>query len=248
MRLLPGAGTLGGRCLIIGWRRLSRHFCGLASYCFGACTSGATISFPGSLIRLPQKQAWLNVPFLFARDGIAIVVMALISSWFISASRRPDAVEWANTVTDIEMPPPAIRRIAPAIAILYCVVYSLLAFDLIMSLSPQWHSTLIRMVVVRDLFLERYRRDVVLRGAIPPLAAACATSSTTRTVLHDYGKMVFAFSVFWIYLSFAQYMVIWYGDIPTRDLFPGGPPLALPVGVQSHGWRRFLSGLFPSPC
>jgi len=38
-------------------------------------------------------------------------------------------------------------------------------------------------------------------------------------VLHDFGKLVFAFSIFWIYLSFAQYLVIWYGDIPTETFF-----------------------------
>ena len=36
---------------------------------------------------------------------------------------------------------------------------------------------------------------------------------------HDVGKMVFAFSVFWIYLGFAQYIVIWYGDIPVETFF-----------------------------
>jgi hypothetical protein len=36
---------------------------------------------------------------------------------------------------------------------------------------------------------------------------------------HDVGKMVFAFSIFWMYLSFAQYIVIWYGDIPVETFF-----------------------------
>src|SRR5262249_35490216 len=38
-------------------------------------------------------------------------------------------------------------------------------------------------------------------------------------VLHDLGKLVFAFSIFWIYLVFAQYIVIWYGDIPVETFF-----------------------------
>jgi hypothetical protein len=38
-------------------------------------------------------------------------------------------------------------------------------------------------------------------------------------VRHDLGKMVFAFSIFWMYLSFAQYLVIWYGDIPVETFF-----------------------------
>ena len=37
--------------------------------------------------------------------------------------------------------------------------------------------------------------------------------------MHDFGKMVFAFSVFWVYMVFAQYIVIWYGDMPVETFF-----------------------------
>ena len=36
--------------------------------------------------------------------------------------------------------------------------------------------------------------------------------------MHDLGKLVFAFSVFWVYLLFAQYIVIWYGDHSGRNI------------------------------
>ncbi len=42
---------------------------------------------------------------------------------------------------------------------------------------------------------------------------------TNPVVMHDFGKMVFAFSVFWVYLVFAQYIVIWYGDLPVETFF-----------------------------
>jgi hypothetical protein len=35
--------------------------------------------------------------------------------------------------------------------------------------------------------------------------------------LHDLGKLTFAFSVFWTYLFFAQYLVIWYGKLPWEQ-------------------------------
>ena len=37
--------------------------------------------------------------------------------------------------------------------------------------------------------------------------------------LHDLGKYLFAFSVFWAYLWFAQYMLIWYGNIPEETVY-----------------------------
>jgi hypothetical protein len=42
---------------------------------------------------------------------------------------------------------------------------------------------------------------------------------TNPVIMHDFGKMVFAFSVFWVYLLFAQYIVIWYGDLPVETFF-----------------------------
>ena len=37
--------------------------------------------------------------------------------------------------------------------------------------------------------------------------------------MHDLGKMIFAFSIFWMYLFFSQYLVIWYGNLPEETQF-----------------------------
>ena len=36
---------------------------------------------------------------------------------------------------------------------------------------------------------------------------------------HDLGKMIFAFSTFWMYLFWSQYFVIWYANIPEETGF-----------------------------
>ena len=55
---------------------------------------------------------------------------------------------------------------------------------------------------------------VVLRGRL-----GAGNLFTRDTILHDLGKFTFAFSVFWAYTLFAQYIVIWYGDIPAETFF-----------------------------
>src|SRR5512143_290744 len=85
---------------------------------------------------------WLSAAFLLTRDFVALAILVLISWYFLALSERPEAVAWHHEPDTIEMPPQAIRRWAPAVAITYCVVYTLFAYDLISSLSPQWHSTL----------------------------------------------------------------------------------------------------------
>jgi hypothetical protein len=174
--------------------------------------------FPWVVHPAPKKEMWLNVPFLFARDGIALLVMTVVSVWFASLSRRSDAHAWANRFGDIDMPPAAIRRLAPILAILYCYIYSLLAFDLIMSLAPKWHSTLFGWWY----FATDFWSATVAMGLMAALfrrVLGPGTRASAPGVLHDIGKMIFAFSIFWMYTGFAQYLVIWYGDIPAETFF-----------------------------
>ena len=42
---------------------------------------------------------------------------------------------------------------------------------------------------------------------------------TTQEHLHDIGKFMFAFSIFWAYLWFSQYMLIWYANIPEETVY-----------------------------
>ena len=174
--------------------------------------------FPWILHPIPAKAAWLNAPFLFVRDGIALFVMTVLSAWFVGLSRGVEARDWALSPENIEMPPPAIRRLAPIIAILYCFIYSLIAFDLVMSLSPQWHSTLFGWWFFATLFWAAIAAMSFTGMLLRPKLGPDNIFNNGR-VRHDLGKMVFAFSIFWMYLSFAQYLVIWYGDIPVETFY-----------------------------
>lgn len=179
---------------------------------------GRTIIFPWVLHPIAQKAAWLNTPFLFARDGIALAVMAIVSLAFVRASRSDDARAWSIAVNEIDMPPHWVRVLAVSVSVLYAFIYSLIAFDLIMSLAPAWHSTLFGWFFFAGCFWSALAAmalaAAILRGRLGERSAFA-----NPTVMHDLGKMVFAFSVFWVYLLFAQYIVIWYGDIPVETFF-----------------------------
>ncbi len=165
-----------------------------------------------------QKAAWLNIPFLFARDGIGLGLMAAVSYAFVRISRSEEARAWTIATSEIEMPQHSIRVIAPILAGLYAVVYTLIAFDLVMSLAPVWRSTLFGWFFFAGCFWSGLTAmaliAVVLRKRL-----GSNNLFTNPTVMHDFGKMVFAFSVFWVYLLFAQYIVIWYGDLPVETFF-----------------------------
>jgi hypothetical protein len=179
---------------------------------------GRSLIFPWVTHPIAQKAAWLNTPFLFARDGIGLGVMAAASFAFIRVSRTDGARAWTIATDEIELPPHSIRVLAPLVAVLFAVVYSLIAFDLVMSLAPVWRSTLFGWYFFAGCFWSGLTAmaltAAVLRGRLGE-----NNLFTNPTVMHDFGKMVFAFSVFWIYLLFAQYIVIWYGDLPVETFF-----------------------------
>ncbi len=178
---------------------------------------GRAVIFPWVLHPIAQKAAWLNTPFLFARDGLMLFIMALLSTIFVRLSRGEAARAWILS-NDIEFPPSPIRRITPVLGILYCFFYSFLAVDLVMSLAPLWRSTLFGWYFFAAAFwsgiVTMTFTAVILRSQLKP-----GNAFTQPKVFHDLGKFIFAFSVFWVYLLFAQYIVIWYGDIPVETFF-----------------------------
>ncbi len=185
---------------------------------FWGLWAGRDLIFPWVLHPSASQAMWLNAPFLFARDGAGLLLLTLLDLWFLSASRRDVVREWTRTPNNIVLPPNIMRRLSPAVALCFVFVYSLLAFDLIMSLSPQWHSTLFG----AWFFATSFWSGIVAMALTAVILQGCFQSRVVfynRRVLHDLGKMVFAFAIFWFYLLFAQYLVIWYGDIPSETFF-----------------------------
>jgi hypothetical protein len=190
----------------------------LAPVLFWGIFLGRDHLFPWIAHPIAKKAAWLNVSFMFGRDFAALAIMATLSFFFVRISRGRKAIEWATDPKSIEMPPVAIRRLAPVLGVLYIYLYSMLAWDLIMSLSPRWHSTLFGWWWFEMCFWSAITAAAFVAANFRTLLGE-HSAFANETVTHDFGKLVFAFSIFWIYLSFAQYLVIWYADLPTETFF-----------------------------
>lgn len=186
---------------------------------------------------LPEKADWLNTPFFFARDGIGIFIMMVLSLVFVRISRRDDVRQWADNSANIEHPPSVMRRLAVVLALCYAAIYTMLAFDLIMSMEPRWHSSLFGAWIFATAFwggiVSIALMTVYLGRRLGPEAG-----ERRFGVQHDIGKMVFAFSVFWVYLLFSQYIVIWYGDMPAETFYVVPRTQVLPWGAL--GWTTLI--------
>ena len=111
----------------------------------------------------------------------------------------------------------AQRILSPIIGIVYAFVLSLLAFDLIMSLDPHWYSTLFGAYYFMSCFY------LALAALYFLSLISLKTLGLRETIhphhLHDLGKLVFAFCIFTGYLFYAQFLVIWYGNLPEETRY-----------------------------
>lgn len=179
---------------------------------------------------LEAKRAWLNLPGLIARDVAAVALLTALALWFVRTLVRPDlrgpgvptsplyerlTRNWRGEREEALRAKRTMNRLGPVLAILYAVLWGMIGVDLAMSLEPHWFSTMFPVaffwtgfhggVAATALAVCLLRRPLGLEPYIG------------RAQLHDLGKLVFAFSIFWMYLNWSQYIVIWYGLLPVEQ-------------------------------
>jgi hypothetical protein len=86
----------------------------------------------------------------------------------------------------------------------------------IMSIDAHWYSTLFSWYVFASSFVSGM--SLILLFTIY-LKNQNKLEFVTKEHIHDLGKFMFAFSIFWTYLWFAQFMLIWYANIPEETTY-----------------------------
>ncbi len=184
----------------------------------------------------PGKEAWLTIGRLYATDWGVFALLGVLSLLFLRASLRPalKAAEgeasgfakgliarltagWQGDEAEREASAQRTRFLAPIICLAYAFGFSLIAFDQVMSLTPTWFSNLFGAFFAWGGFLSAVSVTALLTVLHRNYPGFEGEIHTDR--LHDLGKMVFAFSIFWMYLFFSQYLVIWYGNLPEETQF-----------------------------
>ena len=164
---------------------------------------------PGDVV-LQGKAAWLNVPFFTARLFVYIGVWIAMYFIIVRNSFRQDHT------TDINLTRWNWRLSAP-LTIFYGVTITFAAFDLLMSLYPHWFSTIFGVYYFAGSLVGALAVITII--AVLLKKAGLMAEWLTSDRLHDLGKFLFAFNVFWAYIAFSQYMLIWYADLPEEVIF-----------------------------
>src|SRR5690606_22754739 len=106
------------------------------------------------------------------------------------------------------------RVLAPIFLILFAITYTMVSFDQIMSLDPHWFSTIFGVYCFAGLFYTNLALTALV--SIYLKRKGLLEGIVNENHLHDLGKFMFAFTVFWAYIGFSQFMLIWYANLPEE--------------------------------
>jgi hypothetical protein len=157
-----------------------------------------------------KKTGYLNVPFFALRVLIYFGVWMAIAHYFFHRSVEQD-----------ESGDPALSermRVMAAPAIIgFALTANFAAFDLWMSLEPEWFSSIYGVYIFAGAMITVFA--VLILASMGLQQKGRLVHSITTEHYHDLGKFLFAFVFFWGYIAFSQFMLIWYANIPEETFW-----------------------------
>lgn len=154
------------------------------------------------------KRGYLNTPFFIGRIVLYLVAWSLISRKLYTLSVRQDQ---EGGLRD------KMRFTSGWGLPVFAVTTAFAGFDFIMTLDPHWFSTMFGVYFFAGAFF-------IALGSVAFCTLFFMQTGKLKGVVtiehqHDLAKFMFAFSVFWTYISFSQYVLYWYGNLPEETLW-----------------------------
>lgn len=155
------------------------------------------------------KAAFLRIPFFYGRMIFVLALWVFLAALLRRESRLQDRdgrIE--HTVRS--------KRYAAAFLAVFAVTFSLASFDWLMSIEPEFYSTIFAFYSFSGLFLSGIAALTVL---VIFLRKRGLLAQITENHLHNLGKLLFAFSTFWAYIWLCQYLLIYYANLPEETIY-----------------------------
>lgn len=98
--------------------------------------------------------------------------------------------------------------------LVYALSVAAAGFDLLMSVDYLWFSTMFGVYYFSGGLVSFYAVLTLVTMGLQNTGRLTKIISPEH--FHDYGKLMFAFTFFWGYIAFSQYMLYWYANIPEE--------------------------------
>jgi len=188
-----------------------------------------------------HKAGYLNVPFFILRIAIYFTLwLTLIRKFWVWQRRQDETADrWLSNKA---------RFTSAWGLVVFGITTAFAAFDLLMSLDYHFFSTMWGVYYFAGAAYSAMAVNILITRYLT--STGRMTGVVTVEHRHDQGKLLFAFTVFWAYISFSQYFLIWYANIPEETSYMLGrmenyPKLTF-VLVVGHFCLPFLF-LLPRP-
>lgn len=180
-----------------------------------------------------EKQFYFQPWFFLLRVIGAFTLMAVLALWYVYTSLRLDVghlpewgAGWAKGLRErmrrgfgeerreLHSTHSLQGKLAVVFALVFAYAWVSLSWDLSMSISLHFQSTMyawqffmggwLVMLMTWNVIARAWDKHLHLNHLVTP------------TTYHDLGKLCFAFAAFWGYLTFGQYLIIWFGNLPEE--------------------------------
>lgn len=166
-------------------------------------------SAPNYDFAMETKDWWLNVPGFLTRSVIYVLIWIGFRHFMIKNSRKQDFTENLK-------PYHSNFKLSVIFLVVFLVSELFMAFDWLMSIDHHWFSQLYSFYVFASMFVSAI---TVIAFVTIYLRSRGYLPNVNDSHLHDLAKYMFAFSIFWTYLWFAQFMLQWYANIPEEAAY-----------------------------
>jgi hypothetical protein len=168
-----------------------------------------------------HKRPYLNVPFFLGRTALFFVIWIATAEMLRRWSMRQDEAA-GDEVSG------KLHRLSAAALPLVALALSFASFDWVMSLTPTWSSSMFPVYFFAGGFVAALG---IVSAATYVAGARGLLAGISDSHYYALGRLLFAFTVFWAYASFFQFMLIWMANRPEEVTYylerAGGPWIAL---------------------
>jgi hypothetical protein len=163
---------------------------------------------------LQHKSIYLNLPFFLIRAAVYFIIWSglayLLHRWSLEQDRSGEA---GLTVR--------MRRLSAVGLVLYILTATFAAYDWLMSLEPEWFSSIYGLLFIVGQALAALGVAIIglrLWSKDKPPAEVVA-GSTWANHFNDLGNLLLGFVMIWAYIAFSQFLIIWSANIPEEAVW-----------------------------
>ena len=211
---------------------------------------------------IPSKAVWLNPVRVYTTDLSLMFIMSVLAFVYLRASARPTlyalaqgeggeaggfaqrmaqrwTAGWKGEEEEWAISSRTKTKLAPVICLVFGIGFSIFNFDQVMSMEQMWFSNLFGAYVCWGGILSAVAASVLL--GVLHRDKPGYEGLITESRMHDIGKLLFGFSIFWMYLFWAQYLVIYYGNLPEETFYLRdrlGPQFMIDKGYTEYAFAQ----------